>query len=96
MENNFLKEQHYLKAKKRVKDIKGFYVHFIVFCTTMPVIIATNLIFVPGFHWFWFSLTGWGVGIFFHWLGVFGFQLLGLGKNWEERKIKEIMDKNKY
>ena len=25
---NYLKEQQYLKAKKRVKEIKGFYAHF--------------------------------------------------------------------
>ncbi len=33
----------------------------------------------------------WGIGLFFHWLGVFGFQSLGLGKDWEEKKIKELM-----
>ena len=27
MEPNYTKEQQYLKAKKRVKDIKGFYSH---------------------------------------------------------------------
>ena len=35
----------------------------------------------------------WGIGLVFHWLGVFGFQSLGLGKDWEERKIKEMMEK---
>ena len=34
----------------------------------------------------------WGIGLFFHWLGVFGFQSLGLGKDWEEKKIKELME----
>ena len=35
----------------------------------------------------------WGIGLFFHWLGVFGFSSLGLGKNWEDRKIKQLMEK---
>jgi hypothetical protein len=34
----------------------------------------------------------WGIGLFFHWFGVFGKNLL-FSKSWEERKIKEYMDK---
>lgn len=94
MESNFLEQQRYIKAQKRVKDIKGFYSHLLVYCLVMPVIITVNLKFVPGFHWFWFSALGWGIGLFFHWLSVFGFRLLGLGKDWEERKIKEFMNNN--
>ena len=43
MERNYIEEQRYLKAKKRVKDIKGFYVHFTVFLLTMPIIISVLL-----------------------------------------------------
>lgn len=94
MEDDILLQQQYVKAKKRVKEIKGFYIHLLVFCLTNPMIIAVNLIFSPGFHWFWFPLLGMSLGILFHWLGVFGFQLLGFGKDWEARKIKELMKKN--
>ncbi|XGA82019.1 2TM domain-containing protein [Polaribacter sejongensis] len=31
-------------------------------------------------------------GLFFHWLSVFGLKLLGLGNDWEEKKIKEFMN----
>ena len=92
MEANYKEEQKYFKAKKRVNDIKGFYVHLIIYLITIPIIITVNLMFVPSFHWFWFSVLGWGMGLFFHWLGVFGFQKLGLGKDWEEKKIKEFMN----
>lgn len=92
MKVNFENEQRYLKAQKRVKDIKGFYVHLFIYALTIPVIVTVNLVFVPSFHWFWFSVLGWGIGLFFHWLGVFGFNKLGLGKDWEERKIKEFMN----
>ncbi|MFC4269174.1 2TM domain-containing protein [Polaribacter marinivivus] len=93
MEANYKEEQKYFKAKKRVNDIKGFYVHLFIYLITIPIIITVNLMFVPSFHWFWFSVLGWGMGLFFHWLGVFGFQKLGLGKDWEEKKIKEFMNK---
>ncbi|WP_298993427.1 2TM domain-containing protein [uncultured Polaribacter sp.] len=92
MEANYKEEQKYFKAKKRVNDIKGFYVHLFIYLITIPIIITVNLMFVPSFHWFWFSVLGWGMGLFFHWLGVFGFQKLGLGKDWEEKKIKEFMN----
>lgn len=96
MDNNYTEEQRYLKAKKRVKDIKEFYVHLSIYLCVVPFIIGVNLIYVPNFHWFWFSVLGWGMGIFFHWLGVFGFTKLGLGKDWEERKIREYMNDKKF
>ena len=94
MKINYTEEQRYRKAEKRVKEMKGFYVHLLIYCLIIPIIIFINLKFVPHFHWFWFSVLGWGFGLTMHWLGVFGFRLLGFGNDWEERKIKELMDKN--
>lgn len=103
MQQNFTQEERFIRAKKRVKDIKGFYIHLIVY-----VIIN---IFISGLIIFGLSQSGddfdeiisnfgvystwifWGIGLFFHWLGVFGFQSFGFGKDWEERKIKELMEK---
>lgn len=92
MESNFTEEQRYYKAQKRVKDIKGFYTHLTIYCIIIPIIIFVNLKYEPHFHWFWFSLLGWGIGLFVHWLNIFGFQILGIGKNWEDKKIKEFMN----
>ncbi|MCF6296344.1 MAG: 2TM domain-containing protein, partial [Flavobacteriaceae bacterium] len=36
----------------------------------------------------------WGIGLTFHFFGVFGPDLL-FGKGWEERKIDEFMNKDK-
>lgn len=95
METAFNNQERYQRAQKRVKDIKGFYSHLTAYCFVIPFIIFINLKFTPQFHWFWFSTLGWGLGLFFHWVKVFGFNALGLGKNWEERKIKEFMNENK-
>ncbi len=94
MEQGYIKEEQYIKAKKRVKDIKGFYVHFFITVFNIPLIIWVNLQFSPGYHWFWYAIIGMPIGLFFHWLGVFGFEKLGLGKNWEEKKIKELMEED--
>jgi len=45
----------------------------------------------PSYHWFWFPMLGWGIGICFHAFGIFGYKI-GLGKEWEARKIRELMD----
>ena len=84
-------ELMYMKAKKRIKDIKGFYTHLVVMLFTIPLVIWVNLEFVPGFHFFWYAAGGMALSVFFNWLGVFGFSYLGMGKDWEQRKIQEFM-----
>lgn len=93
---NYKDDPKYLKAKKRVNDIRGFYGHLISYVIIIPVIIYINLRFVPDFHWFWYSLLGMGVGLFFHWLGIFGFEKIGLGKSWEEKKIREFVEEGNH
>ena len=87
--------QRYLRAKKSVEKVKEVYIHITVFVFTMPIIIITNLKFVPQLHYFWFALLGWGLGVFLHWLLVIGFKSSFLGKDWENRKIKEAMEEEK-
>lgn len=80
----------YYRAKKRVEELKGFYGNLMSYCFVIPILIFVNLRFSPEFQWFWFSAAGWGFGVVMHALKVFGY-----GANWEERKIKEILDKQK-
>ncbi len=91
-DSNYIQEQYFLKAKKQTKEIKGFYIHLFVSLVSLLIIVFVNLKFVPGFHFFWFPLGGMCIAVFFHWLGVFGFDFLGIGKNWEERKTKELLN----
>ena len=99
---DFSQEQAYLKAKKQVKEIKGFYIHFLVFIL-VNIFISGIIVYglmqsgdsiLEAFGNFgvWSTWLFWGIGLFFHWIGVFGFKSL-IGKDWEERKIKEIMEK---
>ncbi len=81
----------YLKAQKKAREIRDFYINLSLFCLFIPVIISINLIFVPEFHWFWFSIIGWGTGVVFHGLSTFNFQPF-MSHNWEERKIQQFID----
>lgn len=80
----------YFKAKERVKEIKEFYGHLISYCIVIPFLIFINYYTYWKFQWFWFPLFGWGLGLTIHAFSIFGY-----GSNWEERKIAEIMAKEK-
>ncbi len=78
----------YYRAKKRVEELRGFYGNLISYCCVIPILIFINLTYMPQFQWFWFSLCGWGFGVLMH-----AFKVFGYGHSWEERKIKEILEK---
>jgi len=44
--------------------------------------------------WFFWPLFGWGIAVFIHGFTVFGAKKM-LGKDWEERKIKEMLEKDR-
>lgn len=93
--DDFRREDDYLRAKKRVDTIIGFYWHLAVYVVVnvfLILIIALNT--GQGFSGFgpYATAVFWGIGLFFHFIAVFGFNFL-FGKNWEERKMKEFMEK---
>jgi hypothetical protein len=79
----------YFRAKKRVEELKGFYGNVISYCCVIPFLIFINLRYSPGFQWFWFSALGWGFGVVMH-----AFKVFGYSSDWEERKIREILEKD--
>jgi len=83
----------YVRAVERVEKLKEFYQNLVSYVIIIPFLIFINLKFSPDFHWFWFPLVGWGIGVIFHWLEANNFNIF-LGRNWEEKKIKEMMDDN--
>lgn len=92
-------EIKYQEALKRVKKIKGFYTHAIVYVFVNIMIVFLNVKNLdPGETYFQFKnfLTAffWGIGLVAHGLSVFVPNWI-MGQNWEERKIKEFMEKEK-
>jgi len=92
MEPNYAEAERYYQAQKRVKEIKDFYAHLTVYLLCNPIVIVVNIMTSPGYLYFWYSLLGWGVAIILHGLKVFRFSPF-FNKDWEERKIREIMEK---
>jgi len=85
-------EIKYQKAKERVATLRDFYSHLTVYVIVILGLIFINLTTSPGSLWFVWPLMGWGIAVALHALRVFA--LGGLpGSDWEERKIRELMEK---
>ncbi|ROI11668.1 2TM domain-containing protein [Epilithonimonas hominis] len=80
----------YERAVKRVKELKGFYGNLISYCIVIPFLVIINLLTSPGQLWFYWPMLGWGIGLLAH-----GMNVLAIGRNWEEKKIQEIMNNHK-
>jgi len=85
----------YLRAKKRVKEIKGFYIHTAVFLILNLLLMFLNFRNITHLaYWAYLTPLLWGIGLLAHGLSVI-LPYFIFGKNWEERKIRELMDKTK-
>lgn len=96
------REQQYIRAQKRVNEIKKFYKHLVVYILINLVFIGRRIykdivyrdesvieaiLDINNYNLFFW----WGVVVFIHGFSVLGKDKL-FSKNWEERKIKEYME----
>ncbi|WP_346432468.1 2TM domain-containing protein [Flavobacterium pisciphilum] len=87
-------DDRYLEAKKKVENIKGFYGNLISFIVVNLFLLVINLVYSPEHLWFFWPLMWWGLGVVIHGLKVFN-AFPVFAKDWQEKKIKELMDKEK-
>ena len=80
------------KIQKQVEEIKGFYGNLISYIVVITGLAIMNLITTPQYLWFLYPAGGWGIGVLIHWMKVFN-RVPFFGKDWEERKIQELLDK---
>jgi len=96
---NHLDEQlRYKAAQKRVNELKTFYIHLLSYLTVNGFLLMLIYQSSASATTFWkaahFSTPFfWGIGLVIHGFVVFG-QGLVFGKNWEERKIRKIMEQD--
>nr|WP_299389194.1 2TM domain-containing protein [Allomuricauda sp.] len=98
---------NYQKAQKRVRQIRGFYTHIVVFlvvtlimyltkASTMSLIIEKSDIHEIGFenylHWQYWTITiSWVAVLLIQGIKLYGRPLIS---KWEQRKIQEFMDQD--
>ena len=86
-------EEIYQQARKIVEEKKGFYVHFAIYiCVNILLVIIWAFPAGGGYPWFVWPLGGWGIGVLFHFLGVFVFSKR---TRWESKQIEKEVEKIK-
>lgn len=100
--NDFKEQNNYLRAKKKVKALKGFYIHLVVYVIVNLFILINIYVDNHGNNEMFLEIETyiviffWGIGLAFHAFNVFGLNLI-FGSDWEEKKIKEYMKRdNKF
>lgn len=98
MYNTPEEEKLYKEARKRVKKKKNYYSAIIAYFTVCTFLTFLNWYQLSDGHghywwvkWVWF---GWGIGMFFYTISFFKNGVF-FGQDWEDRKIKEEMEKMK-
>jgi multisubunit Na+/H+ antiporter MnhB subunit len=86
------------RITKKVKSIKGFYKHLTAYILVNLFLLALKYFQIENGERFlelstFTTAFFWGIGLAFHAANVFGKNVF-LGDDWEEKKIKEFMDKN--
>ena len=102
MENNFkpqLELEMEEKVRKRVQEIKKFYTHLFIYSIGMFVYLGKTYF---GIRINFFPFTLLGETVMFFWTIAISIQGMSLflkekifGKDWEQRKIHQIIDKEK-
>lgn len=99
METTFEEQKKLERVRKKVKSIKGFYKHLVVYLLVNAFLLIMHYVDLkPTEPFLSFNTFGtavfWGFGLAFHAFGVFGPDIF-LGTSWEDRKIKEMMEKDR-
>ena len=85
-------DEKYIRAKKRLNDVKEFYSHLVTYIAVNIFLFIINFKFTYGDWWFLFPLIIWGIFVLIDFFETF---ILGnkiFGKNWEEKKIRKYME----
>lgn len=81
-------QERYRRVKERVEERYGLYGHAAAYGLVNAMLFAINILTSPEYLWFLWPLLGWGIGLASHAFGV-------LGKEWQERKIQAIMERER-
>jgi len=102
--NEFEQNDKFLRAQKKVKELKGFYIHLTVYILVNLFIIALTVTARMGsgeslgealLNFGTFSTPFfWGIGLAFHAAKVFSYNPF-FSKEWEERQINKYVEQDK-
>ncbi len=83
------------KIRQRVKRLRNFYMSVITFFLINILLAAINLIASPDNLWFYWVTLIWGIALILQGIKLFTIKDQLLGEDWEKKKIKELLEKEK-
>jgi hypothetical protein len=90
-----MNDERYERARKRVEELRKFYANLVTYALINVILIIIDLVTSPGSLWFYWVTIFWGAAILLHASKVFILRGKFLGEEWEQKKIKELMEKDK-
>ena len=87
-------QARYERAKKRAGELRGCYQHIATYVLINLFLLVINLVTTPDKLWILWSVGCWGIAVLLHAALVLGGGSV-FGKEWEDHKIKELMEHDK-
>ena len=97
--NNYQEQELRSMAEKKVQKLKRFYIHVVIYSIVVGIYVLNNVFNVP-IHFMpvgilnWFVITIWSIIIAIDAVQILATTVI-VGKKWEERQIKKMMEKSK-
>lgn len=89
-----IEDEKYIRAKEKVAQMKKFYSSLLSYIVVISGLGALNYYLNEwSYAWFLWAAFGWGIGLVFQAIKAFSLNPF-FGKNWEQRKIREFMEKD--
>lgn len=77
-------------ALRHVRKIRGFYGHLAQYVVVISFLVILNLITSPKYFWAMWPAMGWGMGVLFHGMRVFG-KMPFMNADWEKRQVEKYL-----
>jgi transcriptional regulator with XRE-family HTH domain len=77
-------------AFRHVRKIRGFYSHVLRYVVIIGALTIFNLIKMPDRIWVIWPALGWGLGLVFHGMRVFG-TMPFMNADWEKRQVEKYL-----
>ena len=80
------------RAERRAAALAGYWSHLSAYVIVIGVLVVINLVAWDGYFWAIWPMLGWGIGLLFHSLNVFGPNWGD--REWQRRKAQDIVARN--
>ena len=91
MTDNTQHEEAVERARKRVEELRAFYIHLAVYLVVNIGLILLDLAQGDGLQWAYWVAIGWGIGLAAHAATILIMQSR-VGARWEARKLAEFTE----